>query len=101
MPHDRRVRTCSLAGRNVRGALAQALLDDAQMHLLGADLTGGGLAVQKCARSRSLGGFGLRPLHAKSMAAPANLHLETRLDQPQIGIQRATQTCQPRVVGRR
>ena len=34
------------------------------------------------------------------MAAPADLHVEARFHQPQIGIQRAAQTCQPRVVGR-
>jgi hypothetical protein len=46
-----------------------------------------------------LGAFRKRADDAKIVAAPADLHIQARFEQPQILIQRATQIREPRVVG--
>ena len=76
----------------------QALLDDAQVHLLGTDIACGGLAVQLA--PRTLGRLGLQALHAKAVAAAPDLHIEARLEQAQVRIERPAQARKPRVVGR-
>jgi hypothetical protein len=47
---------------------------------------------------RLLGRLGPRALHPKPMATPADLHIQARFDEAQIGIQRAAQAGQPSVV---
>jgi hypothetical protein len=47
-----------------------------------------------------LGAFRMHADDTEIVAAPADLHLQTRFEQPQILIQRATQIREPRVVGR-
>ena len=51
-------------------------------------------------RKRVLGAFRMGADHAEIVAAPADLHIEARLEQTQILIQRAAQIREPRVVGR-
>jgi hypothetical protein len=49
---------------------------------------------------RTLGGLGLQALHAKPVAAAADLHIEPRFEQVQVRIQWPAQARKPCVVGR-
>ncbi len=49
---------------------------------------------------RVFGAFGMRADHAEIVAAPADLDIETGLEQTQILIERAAQIREPCVIGR-